>query len=124
MSARCPHRKHIVLSEQFVGCAIHRMKVLKIGTNATHNPENELKEDRRLQSACRVEVVSVVKMANVIALVLELNAALVCELSYYLINHLEGIGEDVIDSVSQIRLFPIIFELVVAISETKNTEVD
>src|ERR1035437_9420243 len=70
-------RENVVLSEQLCGGVLHVDEMVKVGANASQDPEDELQKDWRLQPPAIVEVLRIVQVPHVIALVLELHSAFV-----------------------------------------------
>ena len=92
---RGQHRPEIVVAEQPVGGALHEHQVVEVGADAAEDAEDQLQEDRRLEQPAVDAMREIVEVADVVALVLELDAVALAQQLDDVLDVAEGVAEDV-----------------------------
>src|SRR5690606_5263407 len=86
-------RELVLVAEELIGDGDHVREVRVICADAAEDAEHALDEQRRLGQALVHEVREVVKVADVVALVLESGVALLTELAERVLDLVEGVDE-------------------------------
>jgi hypothetical protein len=101
----------VVRPEQLVGDALHMDQVVMVGADAAQDPEDGLDEEGRLHHPAIDEMGKIVEMAHIVALELEAGAAALSEFLEQPLHVLEGVSEDEVARVLEVRPLPRMLEL-------------
>ena len=82
------------IAKQTVGDAPHVDQVIRIGADATQNPENGLDEQRRRDQTPVEEVRQAIEVPHVVALEFETGATALAQEFQHPLDILEGVAED------------------------------
>src|SRR2546430_13280842 len=96
---------YVLIAEQTIGRAPHEDHIVCIRADAAENSKHALNEERRLDQPAVEKMRKVVKMADVIALVLEARAV-VAHQAEDARDVFEGIAEDRAFAIDNVLLFP------------------
>src|SRR6266403_1416070 len=118
------HRPAIgIATEQPVSGLAHEHEILEIGTDTTEDTEDHLDEERGLDEPAVDKMRQIVKMANIVAFVLEPRACVTQRLEN-VGDVAEGVAENIVVGVDDIGLLPVMLPLFDPLRGGEEGEVD